>query len=200
MTASRTDVLANAECVEEVFTSLDLSGATLVDRSFRGCRFERVRCAEASVCGTIFEDCVFTDCDLTLLQVAGASFRGVEFVRSKLMGIDWTDIRGLAFAVGFDTCVVSHCSFVDRKMHGAVFKDCKAHETNFMGVDLTKAVFDGTDLAGARFMDTVLVDADLSRALNYVVDPRHNRLQRTRFSVEAALALVGELGVIVPEA
>ena len=39
--------------------------------------------------------------------------------------------------------------------------------------------------------------ADLSTATDYVVSPEVNRLRDTKFSIEAALALVARFGVIV---
>lgn len=184
---------------DESFEDVDLSGAELRDRSFRDCRFIRVRLAEAVLAGSTFEDCEFEDCDLTMARVADAAFRDVAFLRCKLMGIDWTDVRGFAFTVSFEECNLSHATFSNRKMPETVFRECRAHETSFAGVDLTKAVFTGTDLRGARFIDTVLVEADLSEALHYDVSPQQNKLRKTKFSQAAALALARELGVIVPK-
>jgi len=181
------------------FEDLDLGGVRLGEKSFRDCRFVKVRWAEAQLAGCTFEDCAFEDCDLTMAKVAGAAFREVAFVRSKLMGVDWTDVRGLVFAVSFEECNLSHATFSDRKMPRTIFRKCRAHEASFAGVDLTKSVFAGSDLRGARFIDTVLVEADLSEAVHYDISPQQNRLRKTKFSEEAALALVAQLGVVVPK-
>ena len=76
--------------------------------------------------------------------------------------------------------------------------ECRIHEASFVGVDLSRADFRGSDLSGARFVETDLTDADLSEASGYDIAPRQNRLRRTKFSREAALQLVADLGVIVP--
>jgi fluoroquinolone resistance protein len=115
------------------------------------------------------------------------------------MGVDWTDVRGISFLVSFEACNLSHCTFADRKMPKTVFRECRAHEVSFSGVDLTKCVFAGTDLRDARFIDTVLVEADLSEAVNYDISPQQNRLRKTKFSQEAALELVAQLGIVVPK-
>lgn len=80
-------------------------------------------------------------------------------------------------------------------MRDAQITDCEAHEASFAGVDLQGANFAGSVLRGARFVDTNLTKADLSTATNYLINPQDNR--DTKFSIEAALALVSELGVIV---
>lgn len=182
-----------------IFEDLDLVEVPLGEKSFRDCRFAKVRLSEARLAGCTFEDCAFEDCDLTMAKVADAAFREVAFLRSKLMGIDWTDVRGLAFAVSFEECNLSHATFSDRKMPRTIFRQCRAHEASFAGVDLTKSVFTGTDLRGARFIDTILVEADLSEAVHYDISPQQNRLRKTKFSQEAALALVAQLGVVVPK-
>ncbi len=199
MATTREDLLAGQDWEDETFSDLDLGGADLEDRSFRHCRFDQVRLAEARLRGCTFEDCEFEDCDLTMVRIASAAFRDVAFRRSKLMGVDWTDVRGLAFSPSFEECNLSHCTFADRKMPGTVFRGCRAHEASFAAVDLTKAVFTGTDLRGTRFIDTVLVEADLSEAVHYDISPQQNRLRNTKFSQEAALALVAGLGVVVPK-
>jgi uncharacterized protein YjbI with pentapeptide repeats len=182
----------------ETIADIDASGLDLAEKSFRRCRLERVRLTEASLRAATFEDCDVVQCDWTLAVVKNAAFRDVRFVQSKLMGVDWSSVKRLTFVVRFERCILTHASFVGNKLRGTRFVDCTATEANFVEVDLTEAVFAGTDLAGAKFIDTVLVDADLSEARNYSISPAQNRLRRTRFSEEAALGLVAELGVIVP--
>jgi fluoroquinolone resistance protein len=198
MGIDRDELLAAPDWEDATFADLDCGGLDLSGKAFRQCVFERVRLAEARLVGATFEDCEIESCDLTMARVEEAAFRSVSFRRTKLMGIDWSGVRGIAFVVSFEGCTLSYGTFVDLKMQATVFRDCKAHEVSFIGVDLTKCVFPGTDLAGARFMDTVLVEADLSDAVNYRISPQQNRLKRTKFSEEAALAVVAELGVIVP--
>jgi len=198
MAIDRAALESTAEWDGETFEDLDCTGIELTDRVFQRCTFARVRLSEARLEATRFEDCRVVQCDLTMARVARAAFRNVEFTRTKLMGIDWSGVRRLAFAVGFEGCVLTYSSFTKNVMRGCRIVDCKANETSFVEVDLTGAVFTGTDLAGAKFIDSILVDADLSEATGYVIHPQQNRLRGTRFSEEAALALVGELGIVVP--
>jgi len=175
-----------------------LAGVDLRGKSFRDCRFSNIRLPEALLHDCVFEDCIFDSCDLTMADVTGAAFRDILFQRSKLMGINWTPVRGLVFSVTFVECNLTHATFAERKMPATIIRDCRAHETTFADVDLCGAIFSGTDLYKARFMNVNLTEADLSEAENYDISPQQNRLKDTLFSKEAALALVGELGVIVP--
>jgi fluoroquinolone resistance protein len=197
--AKTTGKISDAEELEGlVFSEGDLDAVDLRGKYFRDCRFENLRLTEVVLTDCTFEDCVFESCDLTMANVRATAFHGVVFLRCKLMGIDWSDVRGLIFTVSFEGCNLTHATFAKRNLCGLVFRECRAHHTTFVEVDLRQAVFAGTDLEGARFLDTDLREADLSSARNYDIDPRGNRLKKTKFSQEAALALAAEMGVIVP--
>lgn len=196
-TITRDELFAQDEWENASFDRLDLSGSDLSNRTFLRCTFDRVRLGEAKLEATVFEDCTLTRCDLTMAKLKGSAFRDVRFRDSKLLGVDWSGVRHLVFVVAFKHCTLTYSSFVGNKMRGTLFIDCNATETSFVDVDLTGAVFTGTDLASAKFIDVVLVDADLSDAVNYAISPQQNKLKRTRFSQEAALALVAELGIVV---
>ena len=199
MPLGREEIDAGEEFDGEVFADFVWEEGDLRQREFRNCRFERVRLPGALLAGVTLEDCVFQRCDLTLAKIAGAAFRDVRFEHSKLMGVDWTDVRGLVFSVSFEECVLDLGTFSQRKMDGTSFRECQARETTFMGVDLSRADFSGTDLSGARFEDCILERADLSKARNYVIRPEKNRLRETLFSYEAALEVVEGLGIRVPD-
>lgn len=198
VTIARDELVRDPDWQDATFSELEVSAVDLGGKSFQRCVFRKVRLAEANLRRCTFEECEFDGCDLTMAVIEGAAFREVAFLRSKLMGLDWTRVRGVAFVVSFTECNLSHCTFADRNMRETVFRECRAHDAVFAGVDLTRAVFTGTDLRGARFMDTILVEADLSEAVNYEISPQQNRLRKTKFSQEAALALVADLGVVVP--
>lgn len=190
-------VLSESEFEAETFADQNWSGAELRDKTFTRCLFRNLTALEATFEGALVEDCRFEGSDLSMIKVKGASFRSAEFEHCKLMGIDWSGVRGLTFAVSFDSCVLSYSSFIDQRMRKTQFRKCKAHETNFAGVDLTGSNFAGSDLEGARFVGTNLTEVDLATAENYVINPSDNTLRKTRYSMEAALALVSRLGVIV---
>ena len=188
---------AGEEFDSVMLKDIDTSVANFSGKSFYGCEFVGLAAMEADFSNSVFEDCRFHQCDLTMAKLFNASLRGVQFGHCKLMGIDWSPAGGLTFSVRFDSCILSHCLFTDLRMKDTQITDCKAREASFAGVDLQGANFSGCDLRDARFLETNLERADLSEALNYVIDPEGNRLKDTKFSIEAALALVSKFGVIV---
>jgi uncharacterized protein YjbI with pentapeptide repeats len=176
---------------------VDCAGADLSDKTFYDCDFRRISGAEVDLARCTFDDCRFERCDLTMANLMNAKVRSATFLDCKLMGIDWSNVTGVIFGVGFEGCVLSYGSFVGLKMANTKFVRCKAHETTFADLDLTGADFSDTELNGAKFLDTDLTSADLSTAIEYGINPNENRLNKTKFSPEAAIQLAETLGVIV---
>lgn len=197
MAIDEADLLGGDEFEDEAIEGLDLGAADLRGKSFYRCELRSVSAIAVDLSDCVLEDCGLQGCDLTMAVLTGTSFRGVRFVDCKLMGVDWSVVGGLIFAVGFTRCVLSHGSFIDLRMKQTEFIECKAHDTNFAGVDLTEADFTRTDLEGTTFIDTDLSGANLSTAEHYQINPENNVLRATRYSTEAALALASRMGVIV---
>lgn len=181
----------------ETIRGVDCAAADFSGKTFYDCKLLNLPAREIDLSDCVFEDCRFEGCDLTMAAVAGASFRDVEFVDCKLLGVDWSQIAGLRFSVSYRRCVLSYGTFIELSMKKVRVIDCKAHETNFAGVDLSGADFAETDLLGAKFSGTNLSGADLSSASNYGINPTDNTLRKTRYSMAAALALAEGMGVVV---
>ena len=183
---------------EETFEGSDFRGATLRSKSFSDCEFRECSFQKADFRYSVFENCRLSGCDLTMALVADARFLDVEFKDCKLMGIDWSQVSGLVFSVGFTRCVLSHGSFIDLAMKNVRVIDCRADETNFSGSNLQGADFSRTNLEAAKFAGADLTRADLSQATNYAINPNDSILRDTRFSIGAALAVAKRMGIVVP--
>ena len=182
---------------DEEFLGGSCSALDLRGKRFTRCRFEAVTLDKARLEGVVLDECVFVRCDLSMATLGDCSFRGAHFDHTKLMGVDWTVARDLLFDVSYEGCVLSYGVFVDRKLRKVALTDCVAHEVDFSGADLTDADLRGTDLRGAVFARTTLVRTDLSTATHYRVDPANNKLSKTKFSLEAGVATLRDLGIVV---
>lgn len=199
MSNSIQDLLEGSEFDEVAFAGGDLVRASLRYKTFSDCTFQDLSAKEVDFAHSTFENCRFVGCDLTMALVADAKFLDVTFVDCKLMGIDWTQVGGLVFDVGFERCVLTHCSFIGLAMKNVRIVGSKADETNFAGANLEGAQFAESNLRGAKFSDTNLTRADLSHAVNYDVNPRDNTLKKTKFSVAAALGVAERMGILIPD-
>ena len=101
--------------------------------------------------------------------------------------------------VGFFKSDFSHSTFIGLRLRGIQIRDCVAVDVDFREADLSQADFAGTDLSQSLFSNTDLIEADLSRARNYHIDPGQNVLRQARFSLPEALSLLYSLDIVLVE-
>ncbi len=183
---------------EVTFSGLDAQGVDLSGKDFFRCTFRNMKLQETCWERTLLEDCIFEDCDLTGIQPAHMTCRNVQFKRSKLMGIDWSDIS-LNPQLSFDDCDLRYTSFVCTNLRKTLFHGCKAVEANFFECDLIEADFSKSDLSGANFDASDLREANFATAQGLFLRPEKNKVKNARISVEGAISLARgyELHVVV---
>lgn len=82
-------------------------------------------------------------------------------------------------------------------LKGIKIVECVAREVNFSDTNLTKADLRSTDFSGSRFINTDLTSADFSNATNYSINPAHNKLKKTKFTLPEAMSLLYGLDIIL---
>lgn len=70
------------------------------------------------------------------------------------------------------------------------FNGCKLKDSHFSNTLLKNADFNNVDLLGTVFHDCDLCSADFSSSMNYNIDPRTNKMTKTKFSLPEAAALL----------
>jgi fluoroquinolone resistance protein len=192
----RDRLLADESFEDQTFEGIDVAGADLSDKEFVRCTFRSVRMQETIWTGTRLEDCVFQTCDLTRLQPKKLSLRGVKFLGSKLMGIDWTD-AGANPTVAFSDCTLRYCSFLGNNLRATPFRHCALTEAAFADVSLVGAVFEECDLGGTRFEGCDLAGADFTRAQGVFFEPTKNRVKGAKIPLETAALMAMSFGLVV---
>jgi uncharacterized protein YjbI with pentapeptide repeats len=178
------------------FTGIVGRGIELHEIEFFQCRFDGCQFLESVFRQCCFEQCVFEKCDLSMMKPLGSRFTGVRFLKSKMLGVDWT-LAAVPASLAFQGCNVSHSTFQRLTLQKVELTECIAREVDFTGTNLTKANFAGTDFLGSRFMDTNLSGVDFSRAANYAIDPTANRLKKAIFSLPEALSLLSTFDIVL---
>ena len=120
----------------------------------------------------------FAERDLTGVSFSGMDLEGVNFRRALLESADFenANLQGACF----DGAVLAHANLTGAKIRGATFKDTNLGKAKLVcvdsggevdfekaqlwGADLTGASLVGAKLEGATLLETVLRNADLSRA------------------------------------
>lgn len=177
-----------------------LRGNSFISCSFRGCNLREVVFEDCS-----FEDCDFRDCDLSLSSFPRSRFEECRFEKCKLVGVNWSlcdqqEGRLLKKKMfDFSDCLLNHGAFPmmdlsKSSLRGSVAQNLNLEETNLSGADLCFC-----DLEGARFIHTNLKGADLRGASSYNIPVFLNTLEKTRFSLPEAAALLNGLDILLED-
>ena len=113
------------------------------------------------------------------------------------MGINFSECADFMFSVSFETCLLDYASFVRKKMPKTVFSKTSLRSVDFTECDLTKSQFIQADLTDAIFQKSILKEANLVSATNFIIDPELNNIRKARFSVYGLSGLLARYGIIV---
>ena len=180
----------------EKFVKVTCSGATVSDIEFEACVFTDCSFSDCTFTHCRFINCTFDRCSISAMVPAGSGFVDVQFIRSKIIGIDWTKAQRIQ-DIHFTESQISYSNFRMLKLVGITIVGCESKETDFTGADLSGGVFTGTDFDRSIFSHTTLTKADFRRARNYYIDTRINDVRRARFSLPEALSLFDGLMVTI---
>ena len=189
---------ASASFEDHTFEGIEAPGADLSNKEFTRCTFRHCKLQESSWASSQLEECAFEDCDLTNLHPKGIKLRGVEFTRSKLLGVDWA----MAVAhpvVGFTDCNMRYQLFVTTKLKNTRFVRCSLVECTFVDADLAKTTFTECDLAQSVFERCDLSGADFCTSRAVYFDPTKNKIKGARISVQTASLIAQAMGLRVIE-
>jgi uncharacterized protein YjbI with pentapeptide repeats len=182
---------------ENVLTGYDVPRLLAAGREFDRFRFVGCDLGGAELGGLRFEDCLFERCNLAGASLRDTALQNVAFADCKLVGVVFSACAEMLFTVHFDQCQLRYTSFVGRRMAGTRFVECALVEADFTDADLSGAVFGDCELAGAVFEHTKLVGADFTTARGFTLDPERNTLTRARFALGGLPGLLLKYGVIV---
>jgi uncharacterized protein YjbI with pentapeptide repeats len=97
--------------------------------------------------------------------------------------------------MNFDQCVLDFSSFYKLKLKSTYFNHCSLKEAELSECDLTDSSFHLADLTDAVFYQTNLTGADFRGAINVVLDPEENKLQKAKFNRDNVFGLLSKYGL-----
>lgn len=193
-----------ATFADETLKSIDASSEIIRDKEFIDCTFDHCTFVETQFDDCIFTDCIFTECDLSLISVKNCRFMGTRFVKSTVIGVNWTfaawDRKFLMRAIDFEDCNINYNIFIGLKLRKMMIKGCAARGTDFADADVTEADFQKTDFEEARFLHTDLTQVNLVGAKNYQIVPDLNTIKDAKFSLPEAVSLLYNMDIEIIEA
>lgn len=194
---------SQVEYVSERFKRVTLEVVQIVDNEFYECTFSNSSFRETAFRSCRFHDCTFRDCDLSLVKVAGSSFRNTRFERCKVIGVDWTVAAWPDFLadspISFDDCVIDYSTFIGLSLRKIGFQGCSAKDVEFSEADLSGADFRDAVLSKSRFRQTNLTEANFAGASEYSIDVTLNNVTKATFSLPEAMSLLRSLDIRLVE-
>lgn len=161
---------------------------------FDNCTFIKCDFKKTTFDNCKFTECRFLNCDLSLSMLKSCTFNDVEFEKSKLLGISWSNCVN-PFDVKFDSCNISQNSFHLLDLRHMKFINSLIADTGFEECNLENALFDNCSLEQTVFISNNMKKANFETSRNYLIDPKYNDITKAQFSLPEALSFLSLLPI-----
>ena len=182
---------------DQVFEKQNYTQVKLAKGEYDNCSFNNCVFTDSDLSNINFTECEFQDCDLSNVNIKHTVFNDVDFSNCKLLGLQFNHCSDFLFSVTFKTCNLTLASFYQVKSKGTKFYECLLQQVDFTRAELTSSVFDNCDFKGATFEETQLEKVDFSSSYNYVIDPEINKIKKAKFSIPEVLGLLRKYNIEV---
>jgi uncharacterized protein YjbI with pentapeptide repeats len=182
---------------DRVFSNIGPDDLNGVNRSFEGCTFINCDLGYMDCSGQFFIDCVFQECNLSLIKVVNTAFQNVQFRNCKATGVNFSACKDFSLSFSFSGCTLDYSVFQKKKLKNTVFENCSLHEADFSESDLTNAIFTACNLSRTVFQHTILKGADFTTAVYFNIDPESNSMTKAKFSQEGLPGLLMKYDLII---
>ena len=206
MNANSKSIEDNTQYYLETFDKLSNTAQLIHAVEFTECTFNNCNFSESIFKHCMFEKCEFLDCNLSLVKVPGSRFLDVNFIKSKLIGINWSEgvfkTKSLLQRKPFDFnhCVLNHSVFFGLDLEDIKMSRCSVINANFEETNLSRADCSKSDFKNAHFNRTNLTETNFIGAVNYAISSQANTLKKTRFSLPEAISLLYNLDIVLEDA
>ena len=179
------------------FTKEDFFSSSIKTGEYENCQFNHCDFSNQNLSDCKFIDCVFSDCNLSLVNLKNTALQNVQFIDSKLSGVQFDTCNPFALFVFFKKCIIQHATFFQLRLSKTVFEESDLTGSDFSAADLTAAVFDHCNLAQAIFERTISDKANLTTAYHFLIDPAVNSINKTRFSLDGLPGLLNRYNIVI---
>lgn len=162
---------------DETISGKELESYLRQSMQFEYCTFKNCDFSGRNPSGITFLECEFIDCDLSGVGLVETGFKEVTFKSCKLMGLRFDQCSKFLLAMNFDSCKIDFSSFFQLNLKGISLINSSCIDCDFVEANFAEGNFTGSDLTGASFDQTNLEKADLSGAVNLVLDPERNNIK-----------------------
>lgn len=175
---------------DKIFEDITFSKDAVRNAEYNNCTFKKCDLSECEFAVCKFIDCVFDNCNLSMIKLERTTLNGIVFKHCKLLGVNFSACEDFLFTVRFESCMLDYSSFMRKKMPKTNFVKTSLKETTFTQAILTGSVFDECNLMDTVFRQTDLTSVNFSTALNYIIDPELNTMNKAIFSAHGLEGLL----------
>lgn len=161
----------------KIFSWIDFSGSNFSWKWFNNCKFEK--------------------CNLSNISLINTCFNNVEFIKCKILWLKFNEINKLLSHFGFDECVINLCIFYWMILKWIKFWNSDIKDSDFTLSDLSNSDFSFTDLEKTIFSQTNLKNVNFKWAINYIINPQNNKLNKAIFSRDWVYWLLLDFDIIL---
>jgi fluoroquinolone resistance protein len=175
---------------DKTFESISFAGQITRDVEYNNCVFKKCDMADAQFLQCKFISCVFEHCNLSMIHLNRTTLTDSVFKDCKILGVNFSQCQDFLFSVRFETCLLDYSSFQQKKMPKTKFIKSSLKETTFTQANLAGSIFDECNLLETVFRNTDLTGVNFSTALNYIIDPELNVMNKAIFSAHGLEGLL----------
>ena len=180
---------------DKQFENIDFTIHSLDKGSYENCIFTNCTLTSLNLSNFIFEDCSFENCDLSLSKLVNTSIKNVTFSSCKLLGVKFEECNTFLFQMLCIECNLHLSSFYKLSLKGSQFNACNLSECDFTETNASGVNFENCDLTMAIFFRTNLEKANFYAASNFSIDPENNRIKNALFSTENCRNLLNKYDI-----
>ena len=187
----------NPFITDQIYKDEDFSKLRLPIGDYDTCSFVSCNFSEGFMDNCQFLECTLEDCHLSNANITHSTFKEVQFIDCKMVGLLFEKCNQMLLSFSFKGCTLDFSSYKGMSIPGTLFDDCKLRNIDFSEADLSRSCFTNSILDNAIFDASNLQEADFSLSHNIKLDPERNQLKNARFSRENVLGLLAKYKIQV---
>jgi uncharacterized protein YjbI with pentapeptide repeats len=195
------EIKDHADIFAEEFTNLKFHGQKIKYTEFEECTFKSCDFSQTTFLACRFIDCHFYNCDFSVAKLTDTKLGNVEFISSKLIGIDWTmcDWKSLLGdkQLSFYESILDGSNFYGLNLDSVILEESQVKDVDFQNCSMKNAKCHGSDFHKSLFENTHLEYADFLGAKNISMKISSNHFKETTIEHFDALNLLALEGIVL---
>jgi fluoroquinolone resistance protein len=167
----------------------------ITEHTFENCVFQSCHFTEMSLAKVGFLSCKFINSEIVLTKMEQTTLNTVNFIDTKIMGLNFADCNKFGFLVQFENCLIDNTVYYLNSLKKGKFINCQIRNTDFTECDMRETDFSNSKFEKTTFKKCNLEKADFRTASNYGIDPFDNRIKKAKFNLPEAQSFLEFLGI-----